>query len=130
MPILVVQAVVQPNDIPIAGSVYLVLQQLGPAIFIAVAQAVFLNDFLARVGKTNPEVSEKDILYAGATGLKDIIPKTEIPVVLVEYGRSLNRVFQIAAGLGALAVMVALGVQWRGIKKEKLEDEKEENEEA
>jgi hypothetical protein len=130
MPILVVQAVVQPNEIPIAGSVYLVLQQLGPAIFIAVAQAVFLNDFLARVGKTNPEVSEKDILYAGATGLKDIIPKAEIPAVLVEYVRSLDRVFQIAAGLGALAVMVALGVQWKGIKKKKVDGEKEENEEA
>ena len=54
MPILAVHTVVSLRDIPVANALFLLFQQLGPAIFVAVAQTVLLNKFLAAAAGDKP----------------------------------------------------------------------------
>ena len=125
MPMLAVQLVVQPHDAPIANVVYLVFQQLGPSVFIAVAQAILLNNLLPRFHAIDPTISETDVLDSGATGFESHVPWMEVPGVLEEYARSLDKVFLMAAVVAAAAAILALCVEWKSIKKDEKINEEE-----
>jgi len=120
MPMLAVQSVVQPCDIPTASVVYLVFQQLGPSIFIAVAQTVWLNSMLPRLKTLAPTISEAELLGVGATGFRALVSASALPSVLEEYASSLGKVFIMSAILAAVASASALGVEWKNIKKVKV----------
>src|SRR5215471_7576802 len=102
MPILAVQTVVNLHDIPIATSISLLFQQLGPAIFVAVAQTVLLNKLLPQLLAIIPDLTEIQIVEAGATGLKTLVTEDQLPTVLVAYSGSLDGVFIVAAALAAV----------------------------
>jgi len=123
---LAVQSAVQPSDVPIAIVVYLVLQQLGPSVFIAVAQTIWLNYLLPRLYTIDPTLSKTEVLDAGATGFKLLVPASEISGVLEAYVTSLDRVFLIVAIVAAVAAVSGLFVEWKSIKKNKQKDDKEE----
>lgn len=126
MPMLAVQSAVQPNDVPTAIVVYLVLQQLGPSVFIALAQTIWLNDLLPRLHTIDPTLSKTEVLDAGATGFKAQVPASEMSGVLEEYVTSLDKVFLMVAIIATVAAVLALFVEWKSIKKGKQNDDKEE----
>ena len=87
MPIIAVQSVSSPHDIPVANSMVLVFQQLGGMIFIPIVQGIFLNKLLARIRTINPVLSESDVTPAGATALKGLVMPSDLPSLLEAYGR-------------------------------------------
>ena len=66
----------------------------------------------------NPDLTEIEIVEAGATGLKALVTESEFPTVLVAYAKSLDAVFIVAATLAAVAAILALRVEWKSIKKD------------
>lgn len=121
MPVIAVQTVVSPHDVPVANSTYLVLRQLGPVIFVAVAQAIFLNKLLPEMQAINPALTKTEIVQAGATGLKALVRESDIPRVLVACVKGFDAIFMLASVLAGISAVVALGVEWKSIKKEKLQ---------
>jgi hypothetical protein len=119
MPILAVHAVVPLHDIAVANALFLLFQQLGPAIFVAIAQTVLLNKFLPQLQTLYPDLTGKEVIEAGATGLKSLVTESELPTLLVAYAKSVDAVFLIAAVLAAVAALLALCVEWKSIKKDK-----------
>lgn len=113
------QAVVRLRDIPVAISICLLFQQLGQALSVAVAEAVLLNQLLPQLQMVNPDLTVQDIIQAGATGLKKLVTESQLLTILVAYANSLDVVFKVAAGLAVVACMLALGVEWKSIKKDK-----------
>ena len=103
----------------------MIFQQLGPSVFLTVAQTVFLTNLLPRLREIKPEITAKQVLDAGETGLKGLVTESELPKVLVEYVTSLDKVFQIAASLAAFAVVLVLFLKWGSIRKKKREVPKE-----
>jgi sugar phosphate permease len=122
MPVIAVQTVVCPSDIPVANATYLVLRQLGPVIFVAVSQAVFLNKLLPAMQAINPNLTKAEIVQAGATGLKMLVGESDLPRVLVGYVKGFDAVFILASILAGISSVVALGVEWNSIKKEKSQE--------
>jgi hypothetical protein len=118
MPILAVQTVVSFDDIPVATSISLLFQQLGPAIFIAAAQAVLLNRLLPQLLAIIPDLTEIQIVEAGATGLKTLVNESQLPILLGAYATSLDAVFIVAAALAAVAAIFGLGIEWKSVKKQ------------
>ena len=118
-PVITVQVVVFLRDIPVATSTSMLFQQLGPVLFIAVAQSVILNQLLPQMQAINPDLTTIDILQAGTTGLKTLVTETQLPSVLASYANSLDLIFKIAAGLSTVAFILTFGVEWKSIKIDK-----------
>jgi hypothetical protein len=55
----------------------------------------------------------------GATELRHLVPADQLPVVLEVYNHALRQVFLISAGLSATAILGALGLEWKSVKKDK-----------
>jgi hypothetical protein len=96
-------------------------QQLGGALFIAVGQSVFQNKLIPQMQQVDPSLSALDITMAGATGLKSLVPVSELPAVLVAYAKSLNATFQVAIAMAGLAAVMACGVEWVSVKGKKID---------
>lgn len=83
-----------------------------------VAQAVLLNKLLPQMQILNPSLTQKDILAAGATGLKRLVRDAQLPAVFSIYSRSLDGAFRISIVMGAGAVVTAFFVPWTRLNKE------------
>jgi hypothetical protein len=121
MPIIAVQAVSRIRDIPIATALTLFAQQLGGTILLAGAQALLLNILLPAMQAINPAITTDDIVAAGATGLKSLVSGSDLATTLVAYAKGLDRAFLISLGGGGLALLSAFGVEWKSVKREKVE---------
>ena len=121
LPVIAVQAVVRLRDVPIATALVMFFQQLGGALFIAVGQSVFQNKLIPQMQQVDPSLSALDITMAGATGLKSLVPVSELPAVLVAYAKSLNATFQVAIAMAGLAAVMACGVEWVSVKGKKID---------
>jgi len=121
MPIIAVQAVTAIGDIPVATALTLFSQQLGGTILLAGAQAVLLNILLPTMQAINPSITKDNIVAAGATGLKSLVSGSDLATTLIAYAKGLDRAFLIPLVGGALAMLFAFGVEWRNIKREKVE---------
>src|SRR5208282_4153475 len=97
MPLVAVQTLVTPQDIPVTNSVFLVFQQFGPMVFIPVAEGLFLNKLLAVMESIYTDLTETEIVQAGATGLRLWVTENQLESVVVGYARSLRVVFILAA---------------------------------
>ena len=120
MPIIAVQAVVGLRDIPVATALTLFYQQLGSAMFLAIAQTVFLNKLLPAMQDINPLITKDDIIRAGATGLKNLVTGSELAATLIAYAKSIDAVFVVGLVMGVLSVLFALGVEWKSVKAQKV----------
>jgi hypothetical protein len=70
----------------------------------------------------DPLVTKTDIIRAGATGLKGLVTGSELAATLVAYAKSLDAVFVMALVMGVLAVLLALPIEWKSIKAEKVKN--------
>ena len=64
----------------------------------------------------DPSLTAQQIIMAGATGLKALVSKEQLPAVLVAYAKSLNATFHVAVAMSGLAVLSACFVEWKSIK--------------
>ena len=117
MPIIAVQTVVPLHDIPVANAAYLVFRQLGPVMSVAVSQAVVVNKLLSQLQAINSTLTKAEVVQAGATGLKELVAESDVPIVLVGYVKCLDIVFILASALAGISAVVALGVEWKSVKQ-------------
>src|SRR2546430_17649419 len=71
MPMTAIQKFVPSNDIALANSVLLLFQQLGPAVFVAAAQTLLLNQMVPQMQLINPALTSNQIVEAGALGVQN-----------------------------------------------------------
>ena len=114
---MAVQTVVSLDELPVATAITLFSSQTGAAIFLTVAQAAILSELLPRMQTFNPAISKKDLVQAGATGLKDLVERSRISEVLDAYADSVASAFYVAAAIMAAAAVVAFGVEWKRLKR-------------
>jgi hypothetical protein len=119
--IIAVQAVVRLRDVPIATALVMFFQQLGGALFIAVGQSVFQNKLFPQMQAIDPSLTSIQIISAGATGLKTLVPVDRLNDVLVAYAKSLNATFEVAIAMAALGAVMACFVEWKSIKGKKID---------
>ena len=69
----------------------------------------------------DPSLTAEQIIMAGATGLKALVPVDQLPAVLVAYAKALNATFQVAIAMAGLGAVMACFVEWKSVKGKKLE---------
>ena len=112
-PLLIAQTFLETKDIPIGTALMSGIKLFGGATFISVGSAVF-NNRLHVLFVQIPNLDIETVLAAGASGLRDAVhdPAT-LSQVLNAYDESLRMVFHISVVLSCLAVVGAVGVEWK-----------------
>lgn len=129
---MAVQTVVNEREVPIATSLVIFFTTLGAGMTVGIAQSIIENHLYPAMLVIDPEITIPDIVRAGVTGLKDLVPPADLPAVLEAYAKSIDMgVFGPAAVYAGMAFLIALRIEWRSVKsKGKGKKEKDKNAEA
>ena len=107
------QTVLSKQDVPIGASLMFFMQSLGGSLFLSVSQNVFSNRLIAGLhGKT------LNVVNAGATELRHLVPSSELRSVLVAYNQALVDVFYVAVALACCSIFGALAMEWKSVRKD------------
>lgn len=123
-PMMAVQAVLSPIDIPIGITAIIFAQALGGAVFLSIGQSVFHNKLVLKLEQLVPGLDPQIVIENGAWGLKERIEKVGsqyVEGVLVAYNDAVVVVFVIAVVMAALSFTGAMGMEWKNVKKVKKE---------
>ena len=112
------QTVLPRADVPIGMALCFFMQQLGGAVFIAVAQNIFSAWLVTRLSGT-AGLDAESIVNTGATALRTVVPTDQQSTVIHAYSYALTRVFIMAAVLSACMILGAGVIEWRSIKGNK-----------
>lgn len=117
-PIVAVQAVLPPSDIPAGTALVMFLQTIGGAVFVAVAQSIFGNELVEAVTAAAGKTFVAAVQGGGATVLRNpqIVPPALLPDILVLYNTALTHTWYISVALACLSIVGALAVEWKSIK--------------
>ena len=118
------QTVLSPADVPTGAVVLIFSHVIGGAISIPIAQNVFTSRLIGGLEKAIPGVESNvtSVLTMGVTGLRKAFTDPDVfGKVLVVYNHAVRGAFLCGAVLAAIAIVASLGMEWRSIKKAKLE---------
>lgn len=121
---LAVQATVPKEDISIGMAIMFFAQQLGGAIFVSVGQTILSTGVVSRLSHI-PGLDPKQIVSTGATQLHNIVAPQFLSAVKDAYNHSCTRIFLAALVISAVQLLVAFGVPWKSIKKNKVSNDTE-----
>lgn len=116
-PNMAAQTVLPRNQVSIGASLMIFAQTLSGAILISVGQNV-LDGELAKRLSAFMNVTPKQIEASGVTGLLRSVPKRFHAQALKAYNDSLHVCFRVALIMTCLAILGALVMEWRSVKKE------------
>lgn len=121
-----VQTVLGPEDMAIGTAAVVASQSLGGAIFLSVGNSVFQNQLQKASGANQfPGVDIKKVIDAGATTFRHVIPADQIPAMLQVYNKALQVVFTVSIPLGGLAALISCFMEWKSVKVNKDDVDKE-----
>lgn len=116
---LAAQTVLKRVDVPTGLALMVFMQTMGGAIFISVGQNILTSNLVSGITQIVEGVDPAMIVNTGATELRHLVPTDQLPAVLEVYNHALRQVFLISAGLSSAAILGALGLEWKSVKKDK-----------
>lgn len=108
-PLIASQAVLKLQDVPVASSVLVLMQNLGGSIFLASDNTVFLNRLIGGLGQVEG-FDPRTVLNTGATDL------TFNPAVTSAYNYALRGAFYVPLAMACLCIFGSLAMEWRSVK--------------
>lgn len=114
-PLNVVQTVLERPDIATGSAVVMFTRFLGSAIFLPVAQNIFLNGLVSKL--TNlPGISPAAVTGGGATELRSLASGDDLATLLSDYNYALIDVFYMMIATAGLTIFGSIFVEWRSLK--------------
>ncbi|XXG96274.1 hypothetical protein Hte_002555 [Hypoxylon texense] len=114
--IVAVQAAVTGEELSSAMAFVVFTQSLGPAIFLALSNVIFVESLKAELPRQAPGADAAAIIQAGATRFRALVGERDLSAVLVAYANSIDRVFYLVASVAAACAVVVWGMGWRDLK--------------
>lgn len=111
----VVQTVLERSDIAVGSALVMFMRFLGPAVFIPIAQNIFLQDLISSLTAL-PGLDTEKILKGGATELRSLVYGHELDQLLTLYNASIVKVFYLVVGTCAVTIFASVCVEWRSLK--------------
>ncbi|KAI6764213.1 hypothetical protein HG530_008002 [Fusarium avenaceum] len=109
------QVAVTQKDVPTGVSLMFFAQSLGGSVLVCVGQAVFNSELRSRLTSFDG-LDVAEIIGAGATRLRDVVPADRLMEVLVEYNLALRNYFYVGLAAACFAVLPSLGIEWKNVK--------------
>lgn len=115
-PSLAAQNTLDKHDISIGVSLMFFGQSLGGAIFNSIAQALF-NSYLTSHLRNIAGVDVGSITHIGATELRHMVPAESLDAVIQAYNGALRHIFILVTAIAAFAIIPALLIPFKKLKK-------------
>lgn len=116
-PSMAAQTVLDKKDVPIGASLMFFAQWLGGAVFVSVGQNVLSNKLVEGL-RVLPGFDIGWVTESGATDLRHVVPEKALGIVLEVYNGALTRTFDIALAMSCAAIVGALAMEWKSVKKQ------------
>ncbi|KAJ5885804.1 hypothetical protein N7504_011640 [Penicillium tannophilum] len=124
-PYTAVQTVLPDSGVATALVVLSFTQEIGGIVALSIAQNMFTNRLTRNLTKQVPGLDPKTVLNNGALGINNIVPDEYAIGVKTAYNDAIVDVCYLALSLTCLTVVGAVLIEWRSVKEEKVEDDKE-----
>ncbi|KAI8954223.1 MFS general substrate transporter [Xylaria longipes] len=112
---LAAQAVLPIPDVPIGIAIMFFAQQLGGGIFTSVGQNLLSTYLVSHLHI--PGLSADQITNEGATELLTSVAPQYRHIVRTVYNSAVVQIFRCAMGVALVAVVAALFMEWKNVKK-------------
>ncbi|KAK1756720.1 putative HC-toxin efflux carrier TOXA [Echria macrotheca] len=120
MPIIALQNYLADKDIAMGTSFLMFGHTMGAAIFLSLAQTIFLIGLRTLIPRYAPSVDPESLIHGDLNAANLTAGnRTEEAQVLLAVSRSINRVFYMTAGAGFAAFVLAFGIGWKDIRQAK-----------
>lgn len=116
-PQVAVQTVLPVSDASTGIALIIFAQNVGPAIFVSIAQTIFTGELLSRLGGILPHMDTQQLTSMGFSDIERHVDHSDIPRVLDGYDMALTTSFFLAVGFACATIVGALGMEWRSVKK-------------
>lgn len=107
-PFIAAQAVLETRDVSMGMAIMTFSQDIGEAVFISVAQTVFLNRLTAGLREAIPLLDPESVIHLGATRLQGKIPAQDLAGVIWAYNVAVKSTFYVAVAMSTCVVVAAL----------------------
>lgn len=97
-------------------------QTFGGALFLTFAETDFSNGLTKALKTMAPNVSAQTVIAAGASAVREVVPKPELGGVLMAYNQAVQHTFYLAASSAAVTLVFCWGMGWKSVKKAKVVD--------
>lgn len=99
---------------------------LGASLFVTVGQTLFEDGLIQRLRSIIPDSNPSSLTNGGAASIRNLVPRDQLPVVLNAYNNSMKSIWYLAIGLAGLVFVVSWAMEWKSVKKQKLDVEQRE----
>ena len=115
-PSVAAQTVLPRKDVSIGAALMMFSRTLGGAVFISVGNNIF-DTRLAHNLVGIPGIDVESVALTGATDLKNMVPASLLPQVLVAYNDALRATFYLITALTCCTILGSLAMEWKSVKK-------------
>ena len=115
-PSVAAQTVLSRKDVSIGAALMMFSQTLGGAVFISVGNNIFnirLEQNLVKI----LGIDVGSVAATGATDLRDMVPASLLPQVLVAYNDALRATFYLVTALTSCTIFGSLAMEWKSVKE-------------
>lgn len=108
----------EQGDLALATAAVVAAQSLGGAIFVSVGNSVFQHQLMkASAANLLPGIDIKQVIEAGATAFRDLIPAEQLPAMIQIYNQAIRTVLIVPIPLGVLATLIACFIEFKSVKR-------------
>ena len=117
-PQVAAQSVFKEEDIPLGIATILFAQNLGPALSVPMAQAIFQGRLVSDVEKYTPGsgINSASLRNIGLSDLRNTVGEKELTGVLLGYDRAMGQAFYLSLGLACATLVGSAAMEWRSVK--------------
>ncbi|KAJ5959009.1 uncharacterized protein N7479_006159 [Penicillium vulpinum] len=108
VPINAVHGTVVPSDIATVTGVIVFFQTVGGAVFVAAAQAAFVNQIIIKLAATAPSINSALVISTGASELRDVFTADQMTAILPAYMTGLKVAYAISIAAAGIAFCLSL----------------------
>ncbi|KAF2634078.1 MFS general substrate transporter [Massarina eburnea CBS 473.64] len=101
-PLLAIQGVLTPAEIPVGIATVTFFQMFGGALFSALSQTIFNTQLLKQLAQNVPDVDIDALLAAGTTAAMALVRPEQAPAILESYNTALLSPFYLGASVTAI----------------------------
>lgn len=120
MPLVAIQTALPQEQISVGIALLIFAQGFGGALFLAFAETDFTNGLTKAIKAFAPNVSAETVIAAGASAVRDVVPKADLGGAFLAYNQAIQHVFYLAAGAAAATLVFCWGMGWKSVKKAKV----------
>ncbi|KAL3261545.1 hypothetical protein ABHI18_003693, partial [Aspergillus niger] len=111
-----VQTVLPVEDVPLGTSIMLFAQSFGPAVAIAIAQVLFVNQLSMNLSGLVSGLNGARIENSGLRQIVTSMPPAKAREALVAIDKSLIQTWYLVVGLACATMVGSLMIEWRSVK--------------